>query len=101
MSARVEYVHGALVYGLDTDTGDVLVVSQDLFLFVEQALALVEQLVVFGEDQVDFTLCLFALEVEGVEVVEGGLGLIERMCLLGEVVTVDFLVEGVASAVEV
>ena len=101
MSARVECAHGALVYGLETDTVDVpLTVSQDLFLFVEQGLTLVEQLVVFGEEQVDFTMCL-ALEVEGVEVVECGLGLIERERLLDEVVAVDFLVEVVASPVEV
>ena len=46
-------------------------------------------------------MCLFALEVEGVEVVDGGVGLLERARLLDEVVAVDLLVEGVAPAVEV
>jgi len=101
VAAGVECAHGALGCGLEADAADVPAVTQDLFLFVEQGLALVEERAVLREEQFDFELYLFALEVEGVEVVDRGLGLLQRARLVDEVVTVDLLVEGVAPAVEV
>ena len=100
VAAGVECAHGALGCGLETDATDVPAVTQDLFLFVEQGLALVEERAVLCEEQFDFELYLFALEVEGVEVVDSGLGLLQRARLVDEVVTVDLLVEGVAPAVD-